>query len=211
MPDPEVDGVTPTPDPENNNPDGDELPPVDPPADDDPDKGAKAALVAEREARRQERDERKQMRVELDALKQQLADRDKPAEELALEQARREAEQAVLEKANARIVRSELKAAAAGKVKRPDLLIKITDLSAIEVDENGDPDADALNDAITTFLEEYPELSVEARSPGSADQGSQRRQAKPPQLTNDDIDRMTPEEIETARKEGRLNKLMGVS
>ena len=84
-------------------------------------------------------------------------------------------------------------------------------MSSIEVDENGDPDIDAINDAITTFLEEYPELSVEARSPGSADQGSQRRQATPAQLTQTDIDRMTPEQIEAARKEGRLNKLMGVS
>lgn len=166
----------------------------------DADSGLKKALAAERKARRDAERER-------NSLKQQLADKDKPADELAIEQARREAEQAVLEKANARIVRSELKAAAAGKVKRPDLLIKITDLSAIEVDENGDPDADALNDAITAFLEEYPEMSVEARSPGSADQGSQGRQAKPRQLTRDDLTKMQPEQIEQARKEGLLKSL----
>jgi hypothetical protein len=172
---------------------------------DEPDSGLKKALKAERDARRAAERER-------NALKQQLADRDKPAEELALEQARREAEQAALEKANARIARSELKAAATGKVKRPDLLLKVTDLSAIEGDENGDPDPDALNDAITAFLEDYPELAVDAPSKfsGSADQGSKGKQSKPGQLTREDLKNMTPDAINEARAQGRLKNL-GVS
>lgn len=167
----------------------------------DPLANLRKALKSEREARRLAEKER-------NTFKQQLSDKDKPADEQALETARREAEEAVLERANARIVRSELKAAAATKVKRPDLLIKVTDLSAIPVDENGDPDADALEDAITAFLNDYPELAADAaKFSGTADQGSKGKQSKPGQLTREDLAKLTPEQINEARAAGRLKSL----
>lgn len=169
----------------------------------DADSGLKKALAAERKQRREFERELKQVR-------QQLADKDKPAEEAAIEQARRDAEQAVLERANDRIRRAELKAAAATKVKRPDLLLKVTDLSAIEVDENGDPDVDAINDAIATFLEEYPELAADAsKFSGSADQGAKGKQTQPRQLTREQIKSMTPEQIVEAQSKGLLNGVLG--
>jgi hypothetical protein len=153
---------------------------------------------------------RKQLETEYEQrLQQALKDREGKTEaEQEAEKARREVEDAALAKANQRIVRAELKAAAATKVKRPDLLIKVTDLSAIPVDENGDPDAGALDDAIATFLEDYPELAADAaKFSGSADQGSKGKQSKPGQLTREDLAKLTPEQINEARAAGRLKSL----
>jgi hypothetical protein len=214
MPDPiEPDVNTdPTAEPEPNvDPAADPAPGADPDADpdpaapaaDDPDKGAKTALIAERKARKDA--ERKLAEAE-----QKLADKDKPADELALEQARRDAETSALAKANVRIVRAELKAAAAGKVKRPDLLLKVTDLSAIDVDDNGDPDSDALQEAVTAFLTEYPELAVDgSKFTGPADQGARGKAAKPSQLTQAELKKLSPSQVLQAYNDGRVDTLIG--
>jgi hypothetical protein len=145
------------------------------------DSGLKKALTAERSARR-EADKK------VKKLEQQLADHGKPADEVAVENARREAEAATLSKANERVVRSELKAAAATKVTRPDLLIKVTDLGAIDVDDDGEPDAEAIAQAIADFLKEYPELAVDKSTVrGSADQGQKGEKAKPKPPSFNDI------------------------
>ena len=171
----------------------------------DPDSGLKKALAAERKRARE-------LERRAKALEQQLSDKDKPAEEQAIEAARREAREQAIAEANERVKRSELKAAAAGKVKRPDLLLKVADLDSIEVSESGDVDSDAISEAIDAFLEEYPELAVSGNKfSGSADQGAKGRQSGAAQLTQQDIDKMTPEQIDKARKEGLLNRLMGVS
>lgn len=171
----------------------------------DQDSGLKKALAAERKARR---DAEKRAK----AAEQAVTDRDKPAEEQALEAARREAREEALVVANGRIVRSEVKAAATGKVKNPALALKLIDTSAIEVGDDGEVDAEAVNDAINDLLEQYPELAADGRKfAGSADQGAKGRSAKPPQLTRADLQKMTPEQINKARTDGRLNTLMGVS
>lgn len=163
------------------------------------------ALQAERTAR-------KAAETDAKTAKQLLADQSKSAEQIEADQKLRDAEQAVLGKANERVVRSEVKAAAAGKVKRLDLLLKVVDLSAIAVDEAGDPDPSAVEDAISAFLAEYPELAADAQKfSGSADQGAKGRAAKLAQLTQQDLDRMSPSEINAARREGRLNDLLGIN
>lgn len=208
MPEIEEPGVTPEPEP---TPD-DDLEPVDPPAENDPDKGAKDALVAEREARRKEREERKQLRDELAALKQQLADKDKPADEAALDAARREAETAANERANERIVKAELRAAAAGKVSNLTALTRLADVSQIDVDQDGNPSADDIEDAITQFLTDFPEFAADkSKFTGSADQGSKGKQTKPGQLTQNDLKNMSPEQINAARDAGLLDKLLGLA
>lgn len=170
----------------------------------DQDSGLKKALAAERKARRESD---KALKV----LQQQLADKDKPADEQAIEAARREAREEAQSKANERIVRSELKAAATGKVKNPALALKLIDTSEIDVSEDGDVDADAVNDAITTLLEEYPELAVDAaKFQGSADQGAKGRQTAPTQLTREQLKDMSPDQIMAARKDGRLDRVLGI-
>ena len=168
----------------------------------DPNAGAKKALVTERTAR-------KAAERELARIKAELALKDKPAEEQALEAARAEARTEATTKANARIVRAEVKAAATGKVKNPALALKLIDTSEIDVDDDGEVDSDAVNQAITDLLEQYPELAADgSKFTGSADQGAKGKNSKPAQVTRSELASMTPAQIEQARVDGRLNDLL---
>ena len=170
----------------------------------DPNAGAKKALTAERTAR-------KAAEKALNALKAELALKDKPAEEQALEAARNEARTEATTKANERIVRAEVKAAATGKVKNPALALKLIDTSGIDVDDDGEVDSDAVNQAITDLLTEYPELAADgSKFTGSADQGAKGKPSKPAQLSEQDLTSMTPEQVVAARKSGQLNTLLGI-
>ena len=170
----------------------------------DPNAGAKKALTAERTAR-------KAAEKALNALKAELALKDKPAEEQALEAARAEARTEATEKANARIVRAEVKAAATGKVKNPVLALKLIDTSGIDVDDDGEVDSDAVNQAIADLLAEYPELAADgSKFTGSADQGAKGKTSRPTQLSRLDLERMSPAQIVAAQSGGQLNDLLGI-
>lgn len=114
-------------------------------------------LVEQRKALRAER---ANLKRELDEVRAQLANRDKPAEEIALEQARREAREEAQNAYNQRIVTAELKAALAGKVTNPALALKVADISAIEVSDGGEVDMQSVTDVIQALITEYPELST---------------------------------------------------
>lgn len=170
----------------------------------DPDAGAKKALVAERAAR-------KAAEKELAAFRAEAALKDKPAEEQAIEKARAEGRTEAAAKGNERYIRAELKAAATGKVKNPALALKLIDTSGIDVDDDGEVDSDALNAAIAGLLTEYPELAADgARFGGGADQGAKGKAAKAAQLSEQDLNSMTPEQISEARASGRLDTILGV-
>lgn len=168
----------------------------------DPTAGLRKALQAERKLRR---DAEKRA----SAADQALADKDKPAEEAAIEQARREAREEALGISNTRLVRAEVKAALAGKVTNPALALRLIDTSEIEVGDDGDVDADAIDAAISALLDEAPELRS-ARFQGGADQGAKKKSA-PSQLSQADLKNMSPEQVNEARASGRLNKLLGIS
>lgn len=120
--------------------------------DEDPSAGLKKALAAERRARREA--ERKAR--ELEAAR---ADADKEPAEQAIEQAKREAREEAQRGFNQRIVTAELKAALAGKVNNAALALRVIDTSVIDVDDNGEVDAQSVTDAIDALLAEYPELT----------------------------------------------------
>lgn len=205
-------GVTPDPEALADDP-IDELPPVDPPADDDPDKGAKSALVAEREARRAEKAEARQMKAELERLRQQIADKDKSPDEQAIEKVRREALTEAQAAFHERLIRAELKAALTGKVNDTTLALKVIDTSEIDVNEDGEIDPESVTDAIDAALTQYPVLrAADAKKfGGTADQGAKGKTATLSQVTQQELERMTPEQVVAARKDGRLNRLLGVS
>jgi hypothetical protein len=168
----------------------------------DPTAGLKKALAAERKAH-------KDAARELRTLKEERELASKAPDEQALELARREAVEEATKKANARIVSAEIRAAAATRVKNPSLAVKLIDASAIEVDDDGEVDADALASAIDTLLAAYPELAATAPGFGSADQGAKGRTAAPAQLTQSDLETMSAQQINEARRKGQLTKLMG--
>lgn len=168
----------------------------------DPTAGLQKALKAERLARRESDKKAK-------ALEQQLADKDKPADELAIETARREAREEAQKSANERIARLEVKAALAGKVSNPALALRLIDTSAIEVDGDGEVDADAIEAAIATLLADAPELAVkQARFQGGADQGAKGKASTPAQLSKSDLSTMTPEQIVAAYEAGQVSTLI---
>lgn len=119
-------------------------------------------------------------------------------------------ERELIAKANQRILRSEVKAQAAGKLADPKDALRFLDLDAFEVNEDGDVDEDEIADAITDLIEKKPYLAAqgERRIKGSMD-GGVRKESRPKQLTRTDLGRMSAEEIEKARKQGRLKTLMG--
>lgn len=104
----------------------------------------KAKLKAERERR-----------VAAEARAAQSADADDA------DVVRREAETAAMAKANARIVRAEVKAAAAGRLNDPADALNFLDLSQFEVDDDGDVDADEIADAIAELVRTKPYLAAQ--------------------------------------------------
>lgn len=151
------------------------------PEPEDPDAGAKKALVAERTAR-------KAAERELAALKAAAELRDKPAEEQALEQARAEARAEARGKSDIRILKSELKALASGKLADPTDAHLYIDLTKYEVDEEGEVDSEALTEAIAKLLTLKPHLAAveKARFQGGGDGGS-RPAPKPDDSIDDAI------------------------
>jgi hypothetical protein len=112
--------------------------------------------------------------------------------------------------ANARILRSEVKAAAAGKFADPTDAFLYLDLSAFEVDESGEIDSDEIADAIQEVLIAKPYLAAATakRFQGTGDGGAARNASGPTQLTRDDLKGMSPEAIAKAKREGRLSNLL---
>lgn len=131
----------------------------------------------------------KQAKANADAARQlaeaqkRLADMDtsKTDQEKQLERVRSEAaEEARIEataKANRRIIRSEVKAIAGGKLADPEDAIRFIDLDSFEVDDEGDVDGKAIDKAIAQLLKDKPYLAVDAglRKRGDADQGVRGR------------------------------------
>ncbi len=103
---------------------------------------------------------------------------DAPDPEALKAEGRREA----LAESNARILRSEIKAAAAGKVAADMIadLPKLLDLSALEVDAEGNVDEDEIAEAIDALLKKKPSLAAQGgkRFQGSADGGTRKGSAK---------------------------------
>ncbi|RPK85070.1 hypothetical protein [Streptomyces sp. ADI98-10] len=165
------------------------------------DKG-KRALASMKGKWRAERDRARE-------LEQRLADKDGVDE---AEKARRQAETAALEKANARIIRAEVKAAAKGVLADPADAYKFLDLDQFEVDENGDLDSEEVTEAINELIQSKPYLAAATakRFQGTGDGGAAARKAgRPKQLTRADLKSMSPEAIDKAREDGRLDDLMG--
>ncbi|MEU2077110.1 hypothetical protein [Streptomyces sp. NPDC013489] len=141
-------------------------------------------------------------------LEQQLAAKDNVDE---TERVRRDAETAALSKANTRIIRAEVKAAAAGKLADPADAYRFLDLDTFEVDNDGNVDSEEIAEAIDELIKSKPYLAAATakRFQGTGDGGAARKASRPKQLTRADLKSMTPEAIDKAREDGRLDDLMG--
>ncbi|OII64598.1 hypothetical protein BJP40_19860 [Streptomyces sp. CC53] len=161
----------------------------------------KKALASMKGKWRTERDKRR-------ALEQRLAEKDRGDD---TDQVRRQAEAEALSKANARIIRAEVKAAAAGKLADPADAYRFLDLDQFEVDDDGNVDSDEVAEAIDDLIKSKPYLAAATakRFQGTGDGGAARKASRPKQLTRADLKSMSPEAIDRAREDGRLDDLMG--
>ncbi|MCK8670997.1 hypothetical protein M1M07_07680 [Rhodococcus sp. HM1] len=157
--DPDGDGGNPDgddPDGDGDNPDG---------ADQLGDKGKraigrmKARLAAE-----------KQKRI---AAENRAAELEAGNDDAAAQQRQIEAE--ALAKANDRIVRAEVRAAAAGKLADPADAHRFLDLSQFEVGDDGEVDQDEIAEAIDELLNEKPYLAAQR-----GDKGGEKKKAPKP-------------------------------
>lgn len=114
-------------------------------------------------------------------------------------------------------VLDKIEAKAARMFKDPDdaaaLLLRAGDLN--DFLDDGKLDVEAIEDGLTALLEKKPYLGVDAqgddkrRFKGGGDGGTRNGgDGRPKQLTRDDLKRMSPQEIEKARVDGRLADLL---
>jgi hypothetical protein len=142
----------------------------------------KKALAAEREkARKAERALRaaERARQAAEAEAEELRNASASDAEKAIAQARKEgaaeARAEAMKAANERLVKAEVKAAAAGKLANPALAVKLLDLSDFEVDDDGNVSEKAIAKAIGELLEENPYLAAGDGKPrGSGDGGARQ-------------------------------------
>ncbi|MFJ2162370.1 hypothetical protein [Streptomyces sp. NPDC087856] len=168
----------------------------------------KKALASMKERLREERKRRKAAESERDQLKTGSGDANDP------ERIRTEADKAATDRANARIVRSEIRAAAAGKLTNPRDALAFLDMTQFEVDEDGQVDENEIADAIEDLLKERPYLGVaakaaEPRFQGSGDGGARKGRGGPKQYTEQEVQKMTPEQIDEAHRKGQLRDYLG--
>lgn len=137
----------------------------------------------------------------------------KPADGGDADQIQAKADQAATAKANTRIVRSEVRAAAAGKLADPKDALRFLDLDQFEVDEDGQVDEDEIADAIEDLMKNKPYLAAATgrRFQGTGDGGASRKATRPKQLSRQDLKSMTPAQIVKAKEEGRLDDALGMS
>lgn len=93
----------------------------------------------------------------IQALEHQATQGDPDAEA----EARKEIEAAAVAKANARIIKAELRAAASGKLSDPEDALAFIDVSTIDVDDDGEVDRDALSDEIDDLIKRKPHLAAQ--------------------------------------------------
>lgn len=135
--------------------------------------------------------------------------------EYAETQKARETEAAALAKANERILKAEIRAAAAGKLNDPADALLYIDLTKFEVGEDGEVDTAAVTAAIEDLAKNKPYLAAQGgrRFQGDADGGA-RKDTGPTQLTQADLDRMYAagqvDEIAQAKREHRFDQVLGI-
>jgi hypothetical protein len=152
--------------------------------------------------------EAKAAKAEAAALRAEKENAGKEPDEQKLEAARNEAKAEATAAANKRILKSEIRAAAAGKFADPSDAFAYLNLEDFDVDENGDVDEEAIADALAELLKKKPYLAAQG---ATVQFDSARGKTRPAgQITSrDQLKTMTPKQIQEARKAGRLDTLLG--
>jgi hypothetical protein len=203
---PPPDDVDPNAPPATDPPDDVDPPEGDPPA--DLGDAGKRALDAMKARLKVERESRKQAEQQLAEARQKASQGDADAE---AQRVRADALKAATDTANQRILRSEIRAAATGKLEDPKDALVFLDLGQFEVGDDGDVDAEEVSAAIDKLIKDRPYLAAARarRFQGTGDSGSAGRNAGgAKQVTEAELKTMSPEAIVKAQTEGRLADLL---
>jgi vacuolar-type H+-ATPase subunit I/STV1 len=117
----------------------------------------------------------------------------------------------LLQQANERILKAEVRASAAGKLSDPSDALRFIDLSKFSVSEDGEVDSDAISSAISELIESKPYLGAQGSTGngvGITPPSGRRDGDSPVQLTRADLKGMSPAEIIQAQADGRLADLL---
>lgn len=154
----------------------------------DPGKKALAAMKAREKSAREEARLAKAEAAELRAKAE-----GKEAEHQAQQETQRVKDEA-LAAANTRILKAEVRAAAAGKLADPADALQFIDLSSFDVNDDGEVDATDIASAVDDLIKKKPYLAAQggSRFQGSADGGAR----------NDTPPATLPEQIAAAEKAG---------
>jgi hypothetical protein len=139
------------------------------------------AIAEERKARKAAEAAAKKLAAEL--AKVQEANQSEA--EKALAQARAEGHAEAIKTASERLVKAEVKAAAAGKLQDPEDAYGFLDLTSF-VDDTGDVDSNAISSAIDELVKTKPYLSAGA-TPAGAGTGGGGARLQPTPLNSDSL------------------------
>lgn len=176
--------------------------------------GDNASIVIDqvRKARNEAKNLRDRLKDAEPAVKrlQEIEDEQKTEAERIAEKLRAAEERAAA--SLARAARSEIRSRAVGIFEDADDALAAMDPSKY-VNEDGDVDTDAVDADLKDLLSRKPHWAKREKGlPTNPAQGSSAKgDAKPSQLSRDDLKSMTNEEINQARADGRLDDLMGRS
>lgn len=125
------------------------------------------------------------------------------AEELAKMQ------QQAIANANQRVLKSDIRAAAASVLENPADATIFLDLSKFTVSDDGETNSEEINNALGALVKERPYLAKRQQNTGvvSTPPSGTRAQTVQ-QLTRVQLKGMTPSEIAKADAEGRLNNIL---
>lgn len=137
---------------------------------DDLGEGGRKALQEERSARRKAEKETKALADRL----AKLEEANQSEAEKAIAAAREEGKREALTAANARILRAEISAVAAGKLADPSDALSFLDLSEFEIGDDGEVDRKAIASAIDALVKQKPYLAADAKSQPGAGGGGAR-------------------------------------
>lgn len=168
----------------------------------------KKAIDAMKAERNQAREDAKRLQAELAQLKAKEEGREA---EYQAEQERQKVKDDALALANDRIRKAEIRALATGKLADPNDALQFLDLSSIEVSDDGSINSALAEQLITDLLNSKPYLAAQSgkRFEGNADGGPRNVGDSKRQLTHSDLERMSPEQVNQARKDGQLDRLVG--
>jgi len=150
------------------------------------------------------------LKKQLEEMSAELAKAQGREAEHAELQKQRETETKALAKANDRIRKAEIRAAAAQLLKDPADALRYLDLDQFEVSDDGEVDTAAVKEALEGLVKSKPYLAAEGgagpiiHSPTASREGPTGKK----QWTRADMQDKTPEQINAARDEGLLNDLL---